>query len=328
MPYNHHYIKKYSNAEGWIEEDKWILIPRISEIVNAMGCDWTAYDNDVNRIKRGEPQLRLESANYPALRGTLAHYDIEEFIAEQMGIEIEPLELRPEENKLLLKIEKAGPLPDLYDDAQKAVDNFITFWDAYDPEPIFPEKEIVHISYDVNRNIDVEKSCKGTMDFIAGLDVDRMSRNALIELKKDNRELVSDKFVSVIDWKTGEREQASHRIQLQGYYYILTQSGFWQQAIDEGDIIYPMLTMKEFGISSQYAMCVKLGAKKYLNTLYDVKEGMEFFRAWDRFNEPTASAYSAKTNKYNKLKMVCMFCEHRNCGCPLFSHSVTLEQFK
>ena len=69
--------------------------------------------------------------------------------------------------------------------------------------------------------------------------------------------------------------------------------------------------MTDYGITSRYAMCVKLGGRKYLNTLYDV-DRKDFFRGWDKFNSP-----EAKTTK--KMKRLCWFCEHRVLNCPIFS---------
>jgi len=326
MPYSFNHIqKRYSNAKEWIPEEVWMTIPRVSEVVNALTCDWTSWDNDVNRIKRDEKPMNIDGSNYPALKGTIGHYYIEEFIRAIMGMETDPLELRPQEQRLLVQLKKNGQLDGLYDEAKRSFDNFEKWWEAYNPVPIFPEKEIVHIKYKTVRGmknvVDPTRSVKGTMDFIGEINLSDVSRNALIEMKKEKKTLkdfTQETFTAIIDWKTGTQALSGHQVQLTGYHYLLTDSGMWADAVKNKEITSPYLRMKEHGISSSYAMCIKFGGSKYLNTMYDV-DNKEFFRAWDRFNSPTPTAYSVNQRTDTKLKMLCLFCEHRVYNCPMYA---------
>ena len=324
MPYPFkHQVKQYSNARDFIMADVYTLIPRVSDVITTLTCDWTAWDNDVNRVKRGDKPLYPEGANRAALRGTIGHYEIEEFICDEMQIDIDPLSLSTTQQKLYTKIVKSGEKYDFEDEIARSVENFVKWWDAYAPTPIYPEKEIIHISYNADGTVDPTKSLKGTIDFVGMLDIDKMSRNALIETKQNGLEITHDKSTCLIDWKTGATEQKSHAIQLVAYNWLLKNSGLLEKSRAAGEIDTPIYQMSEHGFDVDYAMCVKFGTKgHYLNTLYDVESETDFFRAWDRFNDPTPTTYSTKQRTGNKMKSMCMMCEHRNLNCPFFEFSV------
>ena len=316
MPFEYHYtVKKFTNDNTWIKLPLWELIPRVSDVIETLACEWKAYDNNVNRKKRGEDMLDTDMVTYSGLRGTIGHYDIEVFIAEDMGVEIEPLRLSVKDEKLLVKIRKAGLLDDMYSEVSNAFDSFMNWWDAYNPIPVFPEKEIVLIKYTKDGTVDPTRSLKGTIDFIAQFDVDEMSENAKKELRKGGRSITHDKFVSVVDWKTGANPQPSHPIQLAGYYYLVNESGYIKDVTK--DVPYFELNGTG-GIPFSATQCVLLGAKTYKNKVYDT-DATTFFRAWDKFNDPKAVPYKEKTGLSTGIGFVCVFCAHRNLNCPLFT---------
>jgi len=329
MPYNHKHNIKYRNHNEWISKEVYTLIPRVSEIVGVLTCQFPAWQNDVNRIKRGEEPLEISGGNFAALRGTLTHYDIQTFIDDIIGVETEPLELSPIDNNLLIKQKDQGTLEDLYDEVAKGFDVFIKWWDMYNPVPIVSEQEIVYIKHDKQGNVDPTQSLKGTVDFVGEIHLDELSKVAYNEIKeyskKHDYEIINDVFTSMIDWKSGKQAWKSHALQLTGYDLLLNDSGWWKEAERTGLIKHPSFTRSLYGFDARYGMCVKTGDKKPITTIYDVGEHKEFFRAWDCFNNAEATTWSDSQGKSIGLKTMCMFCEYRNYGCPLFDFSVKGE---
>jgi len=329
MPHNYKHTIKYRNDNEWIDKDIYTLIPRTTEVCNTLTCMFPAWQNDVNRVKRGEEPLEISGGNYAALRGTLTHYDIQLFIDDQIDVVTEPLELSVNDNHLLILQKEQGILEDLYDEVARGVDTFIKWWDMYNPVPIVSEQEIVHIKRDEKGNVDPTRSLKGTVDFVGEIHLDEVSDNAYKELKagarKEEYELTHDKFTAMIDWKSGKDAWKAHALQLTGYDYLLNDSGWWAEAERTGLIKYPPLMRSIYGFESRYGMCVKTGGKRPLTTLYDVGEHKEFFRAWDLFNNAEATTYSETQGRATGLKRICMFCEYRNYGCPLFSFALKGE---
>ncbi len=324
MPYNHKHNIKYKKYDKWIAKEIWTLIPRVTEVCGVITCMFPAWQNDVNRTARGEEPLNIQGANYASLRGTLTHYPIQEFIDGILEVETEPLELSANDNKLLANLKKMDVLDDLYDEVASGVDTFIKWWEMYNPIPLVSEQEIVMISQDENGRVDPTKSLKGTMDFIAEIHIDELSKTAYQELKyyskKEDFEILNDKFTTIIDWKSGKDAWKSHQLQLTAYD-MLVNDGWWEEAERTGLITQPPLMRSLYGFEARYGMCVKTGGKRPLTTIYDVGEHKDFFLAWDLFNNPEATTYSQTQKKSTGLKRICMFCEYRNNGCPLFSWS-------
>lgn len=338
MPHNYKHNIKYKNHDKWIEKEVYTLIPRVTEVCNTLTCEFPAWQNDVNRIARNESLLLIKGTNFPALRGTLIHYDIQTFIDLQIGIETEPLDLSLTENQVLIQQKEQGTLDDLYDEVAKGFDMFTKWWDMYNPIPLVSEQEIVHIKYDKVGNVDPTRSLKGTVDFVGEIHLDELSKTAYQELKKqdpnkkrkrkrneEEYELISEKFTAMIDWKSGKDEWKAHGLQLTGYDYLLNDSGWWTEAERTGLIKYPPFIRSLYGFEAKYGMCVKTGGRKPLTTMYDIGEHKEFFRAWDLFNNAKNSTWSSTQRKATGLKRICMFCEYRNYGCPLFSFSTKGE---
>ncbi len=325
MPHRVKHTIKYKNHNEWIPKEIYTLIPRVTEVCNTLTCMFPAWQNDVNRIKRGEEPLEIRGNNYAALRGTLTHYDIQLFVDDQIGVETEPLELLENENQLLIQQKEQGTIDDLYDEVARGVEVLIKWWDMYDPIPVVSEQEILHVKKDENGYIDVTKSLKGTVDFVGEIHLDRLSKTALTEVKAGHRtldyEIIDDKFTAMIDWKSGKDAWKAHGLQLTAYDYLLNDSGWWAASEKSGLIKQPPFTRSIYGFESRFGMCVKTGGKKPLTTLYDVGEYKEFFRAWDLFNNAENTTYSQTQKRATGLKRICMFCEYRNYGCPLFSFS-------
>jgi len=322
MPYNYKHIPKYTNRKGYIPKEVYVLIPRVSEVINTLSCEFPAWQNDVNRIKRGEKPLQISGGNFAALRGTLTHYDIQLLVDADIGIETDPLELNTIENKLLIQQKEQGTLDDLYDEVANGVEMWKKWNEMYNPIYLVSEQEIVHIKYK-NGLVDPTRSLKGTVDFVAEIHLDELSKVAYNEMKeysrKENYEIVNDKFTTMGDWKSGKDAWKVHNLQLTAYDYLLNDSGWWKEAEKTGLIKHPPFMRSLFGFESKYAMCVKTGGRKPLTTYYDVEEHGEFFRAWDCFNNAKATTWSDSQRKATGLKRTCMFCEYRNYGCPLFS---------
>jgi len=323
MPYDYKHIPRYSNSLGYIPEPIYVKIPRVSDVINTVTCMFPAWQNDVNRVKRKEKPLNIMGSNYPAVRGTLTHYDIQLFIDDQIGVETDPLDLTPADNKILIQQKEQGTIDDMYDEVAKGFDTFIKWWDMYNPIPIVSEQEIVHIKYDAIGNVDPTRSLKGTVDAVLEFHLDELSKVAYNEIKayskKEEYEIINDKFTAMTDWKSGKDAWKSHGLQLTGYDYLLNDSGWWKEAEKTGLIKQPPFMRGLYGFDAKYGMCVKTGGKRPLTTMYDTTEQREFFLAWDAFNNAEKSTFSASQNRATGLKTLCMFCEFRNYGCPLFS---------
>ncbi len=323
MPYNYKHIPKFTNKKGYIPKEIYVTIPRVSEVINTLSCMFPAWQNDVNRIKRGEEPLKLHGSNYAAVRGTLTHYDIQLFIDDIIGVESDPLDLSPTDNRILIQQEEQGTIDDLYDEVAKGFNTFIKWDEMYQPTYLVSEQEIVHIKYDEDGSVDPTKSLKGTVDFVAEFDMDLFNKVALKEIKEyskqENFEILNDKFTSMGDWKSGKDAWKVHQLQLTAYDYLLNDSGWWEEAMRTGLITHPPFVRSLYGFESRYGMCIKTGGKRPLTTYYDVQDKLEFFRAWDQFNNAEPTAWSDKQRKATGLKTMCMFCEYRNHGCPLFS---------
>lgn len=323
MPYNYKHIPKFTNRKDYIPKEIYVLIPRVSEVINTLSCEFPAWQNDVNRIKRGEKPLAIHGGNFAALRGTLTHYDIQTIVDAEIGIETEPLELSPIDNRLLIQQKEQGTLDDLYDDVARGVDIFIKWNEMYNPVYIVSEQEIVHIKYNKDGSVDPTRSLKGTVDFVAEIHLDELSKVAYNEIKEYSKkvdyEITHDKFTTMGDWKSGKDAWKVHQLQLTGYDYLLNDSGWWKEAERTGLIKHPPFMRELYGFESKFGMCIKTGARKPLTTYYDVEDHKEFFRAWDAFNNAKATTWSDKQGKATGLKTMCMFCEYRNYGCPLFA---------
>jgi len=323
MPYDYKHIPKYTNSKGYIPTEIYVLIPRVSEIINTLSCEFPAWQNDVNRIKRGEPPLKISGGNFAALRGTLTHYDIQLFVDSMIGVETDPLDLSPTENKLLVQQKEQGTLDDLYDEVARGVEIWKKWQEMYNPVYLVSEQEVVHIKYNKDGSVDPTRSLKGTVDFVAEIHLDELSKVAYNEIKEYSKkvdyEIVHDKFTTMGDWKSGKDAWKVHQLQLTAYDYLLNDSGWWAEAERTGLIKHPPFIRSLYGFDSKYAMCVKTGGKKPLTTSYDVEDHKEFFRAWDAFNNAKATTWSDSQGKATGLKRTCMFCEYRNYGCPLFA---------
>jgi len=329
MPYKYKHTIKFRNHNEWIPKEIYTLIPRVSEVINTLTCEYPAWQNDVNRIKRGEEPLEIQGGNYAALRGTLTHYDIQLLIDAELDVDTDPLELSPVENNLLIKQKEQGTLEELYDDVARGVDMWKKWYEMWQPVPIVSEQEIVHIKYDEQGNVDPTQSLKGTVDFVGEIHLDEINKIAYREIteysKKHDYEIINDKFTAMIDWKSGKDAWKVHQLQLTGYDYLLNDSGWWELAEKTGLIKHPPFMRGLYGFENKYGMCVKTGARKPLTTFYDVGEHAEFFRAWDAFNNAKATTWSDTQGKSTGMKTMCMFCEYRQHGCPLFDFSIKGE---
>ncbi len=329
MPYKYKHTIKFRNHNEYIPKEIYTLIPRVSEVINTLTCEYPAWQNDVNRIKRGEEPLNIHGGNYASLRGTLTHYDIQLFVDADIGIETEPLELSPIDNNLLIKQKEQGTLEDLYDEVAKGVEMWKKWNEMYNPIYLVSEQEVVHIKHDDKGNVDPTRSLKGTVDFVAEIHLDELSKVAYQEIinysKKHDYEIISDVFTTMGDWKSGKDAWKVHALQLTGYDYLLNDSGWWAEAERTGLIKHPPFMRSLYGFENKYGMCIKTGGRKPLTTFYDVGEHQEFFRAWDAFNNAKATTWSDTQGKSTGLKNMCMFCEYRNFGCPLFDFSIEGE---
>lgn len=329
MPYPYKHTIKHRKHKEWIAKEIYTLIPRVSEVISTLSCEFPAWQNDVNRIKRSEKPLEISGGNFASLRGTLTHYDIQIFVDDMIGVETEPLELSPIDNHLLIKQKEQGTLEELYDEVAKGVDMWKKWQEMYNPVYLVSEQEIVHIKYDKQGNVDPSQSLKGTVDFVAEIYLDELSKIAYNEVKayskKHDYEIIHDSFTTMGDWKSGKDAWKVHQLQLTAYDYLLNDSGWWIEAEKSGLITKPPFMRSLYGFESKFAMCVKTGGRKPLTTFYDVEDHKEFFRAWDCFNNAKATTWSDSQNKSTGLKRTCMFCEYRNYGCPLFDFSVKGE---
>lgn len=329
MPYEYKHIPKFTNRKDYIPKEIYVLIPRVSEVINTLTCEFPAWQNDVNRVKRGEKPLNLHGGNYAALRGTLTHYDIQLLIDAELDMETDPLELSITDNRILIQQKEQGTLEELYDEVAKGVDMWKKWWEMYNPVPIVSEQEVVHIKYNKDGSVDPTRSLKGTVDFVGEIYLDELNKTAYNEIKeyskKQDYEIINDSFTAMIDWKSGKDAWKVHQLQLTGYDYLLNDSGWWVDAEKMGLITKPPFMRSLYGFESKFAMCVKTGGRKPLTTYYDVEDHKEFFRAWDCFNNAKNTTWSDKQGKATGLKRMCMFCEYRNYGCLLFTFELKGE---
>lgn len=288
----------------WVSDEDYVLIPRVSDIVSTYICEYTAYANPINKQKRGLKAEPKYSSNIYAFRGTLVHHRIENEIRKELGLPTEELDLTFGEKRLYEHILTDEALAsDMIKHIDICMENYAGFRDEFNIIPISSEENVVCLKKREDGTIDIERSLKGTIDLVAEIETENGWETA------------------IIDWKSSKQQRKSVKIQLTGYYYLLTECGVWERLTNEGRIRHPYSVSAFEGgkYDVPRAMCVCLGnaEKGHIAKWYSV-EDTEFFRMWKIFNCPKASLQSYESVNNRGMKgMMCAMCSYRP-ECPMF----------
>lgn len=296
----------------WIEDGDYHLIPRITEIVSVMDCEKKA---SLHPVHTGRSNY-YEMSTYVALKGTLVHHKIENYIRQKLQMQPLMLDLSPGDREMYNEV-LSDPDKTAWINGQIEIgwENFLKFERDFKPYYLVPEQSMIYVARNSDGSIDHKSSAKGTVDLICEIDPERMSEKAYKILPIDQRSTV------ILDWKSGRSKVDSHHTQLEGYHWLIGVTGTWDELVEDGTVMYPMAHITNAtGRSYPISMCVLLGGKSYSAHVYDMTEG-KFEEARKLFFDPKPIVLSRTkwTDTIYRESYGCNFCVYRDNGCDIFS---------
>ncbi|MHA1304844.1 MAG: PD-(D/E)XK nuclease family protein, partial [Candidatus Heimdallarchaeaceae archaeon] len=257
------------------ENGKTYFIKRTTEIASSYECEMYAFLENkfrkevkkahINKSTEGLSQhLRF---NVAALRGTIFHYKVENYLREIIGQHKSSLKLDTAQQKLFKKLMRNKERYKYFvEEIDNAFENFMQFYVDYKNKfiPLYLERKVVVIKRKENGEIDENNSVAGTIDCIAKWKTARGWRTV------------------IVDWKSSKRPLMSHSIQLSGYYWMLTNHQFYQELAEIGLFNEAPYYHKE---GKPQVICVIFGGKRYEIKRYNVDIG-RWLKAWKIHNNP------------------------------------------
>lgn len=274
-------------------DDDGKVYARVTEVLSGIECDERSFHhkNEMNELRKGETRSN-NVTTFAALAGTMVHHDIENWLRAQEGLPPRKLDLDENGEKMLFEIEKVPKLKEeLNRKIGNAFNNFLSFWDEFEPE-------ILEIEATLLGEID-GVPIKGSADLICAIDVEKLDAAGGVSPRP---ELAGEKQIVVLDWKSGTSVRSTHRTQIAAYY-TLARREILPRFLDKYD--YYKVGKKPRGVD------VYLGGSKYKFKIFDL-EPVLFFHNVKVYKEAERVPLNHLMGKIGVTLQYCLYCPYRS----------------
>jgi hypothetical protein len=324
--------KKEVISIPYVDKETYDLIPRTTEITGSIECENKAYMHPIHVKERGETNnpTWMGQSNSVALKGTIGHHRIEEWLRDQFDFEPIKLEFTGGDKILYQRfLNDSNKLNWLKAEVDRSLSNFKDWYEIFEPEPVFLEKTMVYIHKDKNGKVDPRKSVKGTVDFIGSFDPnvfnDKTIRGSKGEMSAGDLLKLDEESIVIADWKTGVAKMPSYEAQIQAYHWTANKLNIWKdlptwaKKLPRADMGSTIL----FGGKARKDGTINW--ERYMSVYEDISQ----YHLWLKAREIFFAPRPIITNHINEYRSDwregygCVFCTYRDNGCPIFYHTET-----